>query len=265
MALVLALGRASLADQANPALLDLSGYKMTFNETFSKLDVSAYGPGTQWTAHTPWNGDFGDAVFENPTPQGPFFVTPGGLAIIARKDPQGRWHSGLLCSVDRDGPGQTGFVQRYGYFEMAAKLPTGPGTWPAFWLIGKDKTTSSAEVDVIEYYGAFDRYYHSTEHVWINGQDQRHLSYMNEVPAGLLSSQFNTFGVLIEPDETSFYLNRKKYWSTPTPPEYKQPFYILVNLALGGGWPIDRLTSPQVMLVKYVRAYQKIPAAAAPP
>ncbi|MDD2875834.1 MAG: glycoside hydrolase family 16 protein [Acidiphilium sp.] len=241
------------------ATLNLSGYRMTFDETFSKLDISAYGPGTQWTAHTPWNGDFGDAIFGNPGPDGPFAITPDGLTITARKGANGRWYSGLICSVDRDGPGQQGFVQRYGYFEMKAKLPTGPGTWPAFWLIGQNKSKSASEIDVIEYYGAFDRYYHSTEHVWVKGKNQLLRTYMKEVPKGILSSQFNTFGVLIEPDRTRFYFDRQEYWSTPTPPEYDQPMYILVDLALGGGWPIDHLTSPQVMDIKYVRVYQKIP------
>ena len=49
---------------------------------------------------------------------------------------------------------------------MKAILPTGPGTWPAFWLVGTDKSKTASEIDVIEYYGAFDKNYHSTEHVW---------------------------------------------------------------------------------------------------
>ena len=62
--------------------------------------------------------------------------------------------------------------------------------------------------------------------------------------------------MLIEPDQTSFYFNGQEYWSTPTPPEYMQPMYMLANLALGGGWPIDHLQSPQVMQIEYIRAYE---------
>jgi hypothetical protein len=239
--------------------LDLSGYTMTLNETFPKLDISAIGPNTAWIAHTPWNGDFGDAAFDNPGPNGPFSISPnGGLLITAHKDKSGKWHSGLISSVDRDGPIHSGFAQRYGYFEMKAILPTGPGTWPAFWLVGTDKSKTASEIDVIEYYGAFDKNYHSTEHVWEkNGQHKWLQAYMNTVPAGILSRKFNTFGILIEPDQTSFYFNRREYWSTPTPPEYNQPMYILANLALGGGWPIDHLSSPQVMDIQYIRVYQK--------
>ena len=241
---------------ASAGTLDLSGFTMTFNEDFSTLDISAYGPGTEWIAHTPWNGDFGDAAFDNPGPNGPFSISSAGLSITAHKDSRGKWHSGLICSVDRDGPGQHGFSQRYGYFEMKAKLPSGPGTWPAFWLVGTDKSKAASEIDVIEYYGAFEKYYHSTEHVWVKGTNRLLRGYMMEVPSGILSAQFNTYGVLIEPDQTSFYFNGQEYWSTPTPPEYMQPMYMLANLALGGGWPIDHLQSPQVMQIEYIRAYE---------
>ena len=250
-----------ISSTAFASTLDLTGYVMTFNEDFKKLDISSSGPAKPWIAHTPWNGDFGDAAFDNPGPNGPFSLSQNGLLITAHKDSGGKWHSGLIASVDQDGPGNHGFSQRYGYFEMKAKLPTGPGTWPAFWLIGTDKSKSSSEIDVIEYYGAFDNYFHTTEHVWVNGDDQLSREYKSEIPHGILSRQFNTFGVLIEPDQTSFYFNRQQFWTTPTPPEYRQPMYLLANLALGGGWPIDQLTSPQIMEIQYIRAYQKAPTA----
>jgi len=237
--------------------LDLSGYVVTFDDEFTTLDISAYGPGSAWIAHTPWNGDFGDAVFGNPGPGGPFSINDNGLAITARKDAAGKWQSGLICSVDHDGPKGRGFSQKYGYFEMSAILPSGPGTWPAFWLVGTDKTQSASEIDVIEYYGGFDRYFHTTEHVWVKGANQLLRTRMSEVPTGSLSAKFNTYGVLITPETTSFYLNRREFWSTPTPPEYRQPMYVLADLALGGGWPTKNLTSPQVMQVRYIKVFRK--------
>ncbi len=246
--------------RATDTTLTLTFYTMRFNETFTKMDVSSHGPngpGTNWIAHTPWHGDFGDAVFDNPGPGGPFVMGKNGLAIVAHKDAAGHWHSGLLCSMDRDGPGQHGFAQQYGYFEMKAILPGGPGTWPAFWLIGINKSISSSEIDVVEYYGESDRYFHSVEHIWQNGKDRLAKDHMMRVTPGLLSKQYNSYGVLIEPKTTSFYFNRELIWSTPTPPEYRQPMYMLVNLAIGGGWPSGNLTSPQIMNVQYIRVFQK--------
>jgi hypothetical protein len=253
---------SALAAAAAPASsqdLDLHSYRLTYDETFKKLDISAHGPGTAWIAHTPWNGDFGDAGFADPGPGGPFSINAGGLAITARRLPSGKWQSGLICSVDKDGPIHSGFAQEFGYFEMKAILPSGSGTWPAFWLVGTDKSHAASEIDVIEYYGGFNQYFHTTEHVWVNGQNGLLRSVMTRVPAGSLSAGYNLYGVLITPTTTSFYLNRRQFWSTPTPPEYRQPMYLLANLAIGGGWPSTHLASPQVMQIAYIKVFQKIP------
>ncbi len=258
--LALLLGLSASAKPDTPGVpLDLSGYHITFSDDFhEKLDVSGDGPATRWIAHTPWNGDFGDAVFDNPGPDGPFSTGPDGLTITAHQDPKGRWHSGLLCSRDRDGPNAFGFAQQYGYFEMKAELPSGSGTWPAFWLVGVNKHPTAAEIDVVEYYGGFPAHFHSVEHIWQNGHDTLHLNHLQSIAPGILSSQYNTYGILITPTETNFYFNRQEIWSTPTPPEYRQPMYMLVNLALGAGWPI-RLKPPVQMRVAYIHVFQKSP------
>ncbi len=238
------------------AMPDLSDYHVTFFDDFSQLSMGTHGPGTKWITHTPWHGDFGDAIFSDPD-TAVFKATPDGLMIIANRGADGKWRSGLISSAWVDNRPDAGFTQKYGYFEMTARLPDGMGTWPAFWLIGSDKRRSSAEIDVVEYYGGFPRYFHATEHVWINGRDQLQRSVKPEVPAGQLSSAFNRFGVLITPQTTTFYLNRHEFWSTLTPPEYRQPMYILADLALGGGWPISGLQSPIVMQIKDITVWQR--------
>jgi hypothetical protein len=107
--------------QLGPPTLNLDGYRLTFDEDFkdSELSVSAWGPDTRWIAHTPYAGDFGDARFADPTKGFPFTVENGILRIEARKA-NGKWQSGLLSSVDRKGDG---FSQKYGYFEMRARMP----------------------------------------------------------------------------------------------------------------------------------------------
>jgi hypothetical protein len=241
-------------DAAPP--LDLAGYKMSFDEEFARADIVARGAGGVWIAHTPWHGDFGDDVFGDPGPGGPFSLTPGGLAITARKGAGGKWQGGLICSRDADGPGGTGFAQLYGYFEMEAKLPAGAGVWPAFWLEGIDKTKSTAEIDVMEYYGHAEGQYHITAHNWVGGKDVLGQWHVVDVPAGQLTSRFNDYGVLITAATTRFYFNRREIWSMPTPPEYRQPMYLLADLAIGGGWPYAQLASPRVMLIRRIRAFR---------
>jgi hypothetical protein len=236
--------------------LDLSAYHITFSDDFSSLSMSAHGPGTRWITHTPWYGDFGNAVFSDPNPA-VFKSTPDGLMIVASHGAGGKWRSGLISSAWADNNPDAGFTQKYGYFEMTARLPDGMGTWPAFWLIGSDKRSTASEIDVIEYYGGFPRYFHATEHVWLDGRNQLLRSIRAEVPAGQLSSAFNQFGVLITPQTTTFYLNQREFWSTPTPPDYRQPVYILADLALGGGWPISGLKSPLIMQIKDIKVWQR--------
>lgn len=87
--------------EAESTGVDLSKYTLTFAEEFNNhLSVSAWGPGTTWIAHTPWNGDFGDATFVDPDKDFPFRVAGSRLIIEARKFSDGRFRSGLLASAD---------------------------------------------------------------------------------------------------------------------------------------------------------------------
>lgn len=168
-----------LLDSSKPVTLNLEGYKITFQDEFDGfLDVSALGSGTKWIAHTPYGGDFGDSKFTDPEEEFPFSVTDGILKIEARKEID-KWESGLLCSVDTNG---NGFAQQYGYFEMKAKFPEGPGTWPAFWLLGlqklKDRSKMGFEVDIVEQYGREPEILHSVLHWWY--PDKKHNSIGNQ-------------------------------------------------------------------------------------
>lgn len=253
----IALGIWALsAGTARGAPLDMSQYQPSFEDNFAHHDITAHGgPGSVWIAHTPWNGDFGDDVFDDPGPHSVFSFSKEGLTIAARKDAKGKWHGGLICSVDKDGTGATGFTQKYGYFEMTAKLPAGAGVWPAFWLEGADKQSGTSEIDVMEYYGHAPDEYHITEHYWVNGHDTLGAWHVVTVPGDALTTKYNTFGVAITPQNTIFYFNGTEVWRTPTPPEYNQPMYLLANLAIGGGWPYADLFSPRMLHIRSIRAY----------
>jgi len=247
------------ADTEKAPTLDLSDFRLTFREEFDgPLDVSAWGPGTRWIAHTPWAGDFGDARFADPGPDFPFTIEDGILRIEARKDEKGKWSSGLLASNDPQGHG---FSQRYGYFEIRAKLPPGPGVWPAFWLCSsynrKDKTAGqdgSVEIDIFEYYGRTPNSFSATIHVW---QPKPHRSEGSTVTTkpNEPSAGFHKYGCLIDPEWITMYFDGIEVWRGKTPPEHNKPLMLLLNLALGPGWPIDKTPNPSAMEVDYVRVY----------
>jgi len=263
VAVAVLAGGGPLSSQVRAAgdRIDLCAFRPTFTEDFNSLSVSPWGEnGSRWIAHTPWHGDFGDAVFTDPQADFPFRVGKGILEIEARKNPDGKWQSGLLASAT---PSTAGFAQQFGYFETRAQLPPGPGVWPAFWLDSNQPQGSQkpgVEIDVLEYYGQFTNAYHSSVHVWekIDPTKSRVEDHITEVPAGSLSSAFHTYGVDVEPDWITFYLDRREIWRVATPPELQDPLMVLVNLALGSGWPIDQTPNPSVMLIDYVHVYRPL-------
>jgi beta-glucanase (GH16 family) len=244
--------------------IDLHQFTKVFEEKFADLDVSAWGPGTRWIAHTPWNGDFGDSAFADPRAGFPFSTIGGVGRIELRKTANGRWQSGLLASVDPKG---NGFALQYGYFEMRAKLPSGEGVWPAFWLssvVPPPSTEPSIEIDVMEAYGRFPASYNATVAVWPKTEKSRKWSTQKTigVPSGSLSEAFHNYGVSVAPDWTVFYLDGKEMARVPTPPEHTHGLMILADLGLGSGWPIDRTPNPSFMYIEYIRAYAFKPKSA---
>jgi len=257
----LAMNGACTADgKVSNGPLDLCSFEMVFSDDFNDLSISPRKlDGKRWTAHTPWNGDFGDANFSDPHPGWPFRVEDGKLLITAQRDEKGRWRSGLIAAADASGKGHG--VQ-YGYFEARMKLPPGPGTWPAFWLISLKPVKDRApkiEIDVIEYYGHRTDAYHVTGHVWYRGPDKklnRHEGAKVAVEPDSLVNAFHTYGVRVDPENITYYFDRKAVWQQSTPSEHKTPLYPLVNLALGSGYSIKDTPDPSVLEVDYVHVYR---------
>jgi len=242
------------ASAAHPALHPSPWRRpVVFSEEFNTLSVSARGPGSRWIAHTPWNGDFGDAAFADPEPDFPFRIDNGVLSIEARRNAEGRWRAGLLSSTDAQG---AGFSQKYGYFEARMKLPAGPGVWPAFWLVSVPGPGDKVEIDVVEYYGVTPTRFSSASHVWPKDKSRKPKSDLAWTQTREpLAKGWRTFGVCVSPQALEFYLDRCVVKTLPCPPEHDRPLGILVNLALGSGWPIQNTPNPSRLLVDYVRAH----------
>lgn len=252
------------------------GYTMAFDEEFS--GPLAVSPGTgwgllvpprKWTAHTPYGGDFGNAYFtgpnENATTPSPFSVSNGILTISAYQDPtiNNHWRSGLLSSADYQGGG---FSQALGYWECRMMLPSGQGVWPCFWLAGvngisKTRTTNSAEIDILEAFGIDMTIAHHYTHIWAPNGSQVSSTGSATTQAGMTTG-FHVYGCLVNADFIHFYYDGVEVAKTPTLAEERLPLYVMVDLALGNGFPIN-IPSPTKMYVDYIQAYAP-PAAPAP-
>lgn len=239
--------------------LDLSDYTMTFNDEFKDLSVGVDDPSKRWSTAT--KGQFGDAQFVPQQDGFPFSIVQdvlpqkSVLRIEAAKR-NGRWQSGIMSSCTPKGEG---FTQKFGYFEIRAKFPNIIGMWPGFWMLGKPRlaapNTIDPEIDVVEWYGQLPNVVHQTTHDWY--PDGRHTAMGDTICAPGLTEEFHTYGVMIDEEELTYYFDGTATQTIKAPETVKVPMYMIVNLAMGGGWPIDKTTSPGYMYVDHIRAYSK--------
>jgi len=163
------------------------------------------------------------------------------------------------------------FAQAYGRFEARIKIPYGQGIWPAFWLLGDDIDKVGwpvcGEIDIMENIGREPAMVHGTIH-GPGYSGSKGIGAPYALTGGKrFADDYHLFAIEWEPQAIRFYVDGKLY-ATRTPAEiptgakwvYDHPFFIILNLAVGGSWPgePDATTRfPQTMLVDYVRVYQR--------
>jgi beta-glucanase (GH16 family) len=188
----------------------------------------------------------------------------GNLVITAKKENPGNyncWYGRCEYTSARiSTAGQ--FTQAYGHYEARMKLPRGQGMWPAFWMLGNDIGSvgwpNSGEIDIMENVG----YEPTTVHGTIHGPGY---SGAGGIGAGYsgpnFSDSFHTYAIDWAPNSIRWSVDGNVY-QTRTPADlggnrwvFDHPFYIILNLAVGGYWPGDPNSStvfPQQLVVDYV-------------
>lgn len=159
------------------------------------------------------------------------------------------------------------FEQRYGRFEARIRLPFGQGIWPAFWMLGADIDENpwpgAGEIDIMEYRGQDPTILIGSVHgPGYSGGDAISKEYILENDR--FDTGFHIFGIEWGPEYVNFYVDDVLY-NQITPEDvtgpwvFDKPFFILMNLAVGGafvGSPNEETVFPQTMLVDYVRVYK---------
>ena len=159
------------------------------------------------------------------------------------------------------------YEKKFGRLEARIKLPYGKGIWPAFWMIGANSDTVNwpqcGEIDIMEYIGSGPTTVFGTLHgPGYSGGNS--ISKKYSLPNSRFDTDFHIFGIEWGEDYINFYVDDVLYNQiTPdkTPGEwvFNQPFYIILNLAVGGnlpGSPNSETVFPQTMLVDYIRIYE---------
>ncbi len=261
------------------------GMSLVFADDFDgPLSISSKDPKATYYDHKPPEGrqDFSVHVFSgHESPRNPFSRVETYLRIRASD----KLHSsGLISSLKNDGSGFKASLPCY--FECRFLGPNAVGTWPAFWLMTEYMTdyktkgdqTPCDELDIIEAYGgegprepnAGDSYM-VTPHCWNQGEPGKALEKKafdglhNPVrmhKAGIPSTWFETFhvyGCKITATDTIYYCDDIEVGRHATLPVCKEkPLFFMINLATGGGWPVDlsRYHGIADMYVDYVRVFK---------
>lgn len=156
----------------------------------------------------------------------------------------------------------------YGRFEARIRVPRGQGIWPAFWLLGQDLHEvgwpESGEIDVMEHIGSEPDTIHGTLHGPGYSGDYSHGgTYV--LKNGAFADDYHVFAVEWLEDEIRWEVDGEQYHRVRKSDlqgkdwVFNKPFYLVLNIAVGGEWPgpPDASTQfPQYMFVDYVRVYQ---------
>jgi beta-glucanase (GH16 family) len=274
-------------DAPDPASIAMLSLHRTFHDDFdvhpleSGKWVSHYAGGAAWPEARYWGGDGSDfkrkdawngeqQIYVDPryggrqsTPLGldPFRVRDGVLSIVATRTPpelkqvlfNNEYISGILTT-------QSHFSQKYGYFEIRAKIPVGTGVWPAFWLLADDGGWPP-EIDVMEGRGQQPGDLAMTTH-WRHRDNGRIESCGFDFSQPDAANNFHDYGVLWVRDRIVYFIDHRPVSDIKVPVGFDDPMYMIVNLAMGakyftGVGFVDRETPNMVAFeIDRISAYQ---------
>jgi len=208
-------------------------------------------------------------------------VEDGHLVIEAHRED---FDGASYTSARLQSNGKADFL--YGRIEVRAMLPKGQGTWPAIWMLSSrpftyattctddeswqgsddcDAWPNSGEIDIMEHVGYQMNHVHGTVH-----SRDFHWTIWNQRKGRILldnvAGEFHVYALEWTPDRIDIlvdntpyltYINEGNGWEEWP---FDQPFHVILNLAVGGGWgraggPVDDSVFPQRLLIDYVRVF----------
>ena len=267
---VLLFACVSAKAQTNKAQPTSSAWNLVWSDEFNGSNGSAPDP-SKWVLET-GGGGWGNQELEYYTtrPQNAI-QRDGNLVIAALKEkftgPDGVTRDYTSARLKTQGK----FGQTYGRFEARIKIPRGQGIWPAFWMLGEDIDKvgwpTCGEIDIMENIGKEPSIVHGTIHGPGYSGDRGIGDAFSLPDDPRFADDFHVYAVEWEPEAIRFYVDDHLY-ATRIPADlpkgtkwvYDHPFFLLLNVAVGGSWPGNpdaTSTYPQTMRVDYVRVYSK--------
>jgi len=239
-------------------------WRMVWSDEFSGADGSGVDT-TKWV-HETGGGGWGNNELEYYTDRtANAYIQSGALVIQANQETfVNRNYTSARIKT------QGKFTQKYGRIEARIRIPQGQGLWPAFWMLGDDFPQvgwpGCGEIDIMENIGKEPDTVHGT----IHGPGYSLAAADYKLPNGQkFADDYHLFAIEWEANVIRWYVDGNLF-VTHTPTDlpagtrwvYDHPFFIILNVAVGGRWPgnPDSTTVfPQKMLVDYVRVYERVP------
>jgi len=219
----------------------LPGYKLSFDEEFDRLDLSADGSGY----HTWYEG-----VWFNPhhAPLSNILNASSELSLVWTRNQISPDTSITTLSRDK----QHHLTWRYGYFEARMKWDVVPGAWPALWLLPIQDATGEAingngvkesgEADIFEGQGDQPHSFYGTVHDWVNLHDSASKNNHFSLASTVDLSSYHTYGLLWSPGQMTWYLDGEPLHSELTPAIFDhQDFFIVISMQAGADWKANNL------------------------
>lgn len=195
----------------------------------------------------------------------PAFSPEADSADWQRAWPEARYTSAALHTAGKA-------EWTYGRIEVMARLPHGRGTWPAIWTLGGSLARGEAgwpecgEIDIMEYVGFQPDTVHGTIHTGkFNHVMRTHKGSVLALPTA--EEEFHLYAIEWDSTKIDFFVDSTQYFTFENDGSgadawpFDQPQYLILNLAIGGGWGaaqgMDESIFPQRMEVDYVRVYRK--------
>jgi beta-glucanase (GH16 family) len=251
-----------------------AGFKLVWSDEFNGTDGSS-PDASKWTSDTGVGGNgWGNNELETYTNRTKNAQIQGGnLVITAVKETYADPSDGVTRNYTSARLKTQGlFSQAYGRFEARIKVPAGQGMWPAFWMLGNDITSvgwpKCGEVDIMENIGKEPATVHGSLHGPSTIGQTSDATASFSLPAGQkFADDFHLYAAEWEPGTIRFYVDSTLYatfnsshWPAGGTWVFDHPFFIILNVAVGGSWPGSPDNStvfPRQMLVDYVRVYTR--------
>lgn len=245
------------SDDGFTSPLNYPGYTLVWQDEFNGSAIDA----SVWT-HELGNSGWGNNESQNYTASSSnSFVSDGKLVIVAKKESSGGsdYSSARLITKDKQ-------EFQFGRIDIRAKLPEGQGIWPALWMLGRNFSTvgwpDCGEIDIMEIVGHEPATTHGTVH-WDNNGSYASFGGSKTLAQGKFADEFHVFSIVWDSQSIKWLLDNVQFneidISAASFSEFKQPFFFIFNVAVGGNWPgyPDATTVfPQRMVVDYVRVFQ---------